>query len=156
MGGSTGEAFVQAFPSVNRYWKSSPKRRKVRLTHRPRRLRQHRRKPTTCGIAKRYGFDAVSAVTPFYYPFSLKNTAITIGQLLIRRMVCRCGVQHSSPEWGKTDPGSDQHIVTLPGVGALKQTSGDLYQMSRSVVNILIWCSITVTTKSSLWSSGGR
>lgn len=31
VGGSTGEAFVQAFPSVNRYWKSSPKRRKARL-----------------------------------------------------------------------------------------------------------------------------
>ncbi len=40
-------------------------------------------------------------------------------------------------------------LVTLPGVGALKQTSGDLIRWSRSVVNILILCSITVTTKSS-------
>lgn len=31
VGGSTGEAFVQSLSSVNRYWKSSPKRRKARL-----------------------------------------------------------------------------------------------------------------------------
>ncbi|XNM57601.1 dihydrodipicolinate synthase family protein [Escherichia coli] len=44
--------------------------------------------------AKRYGFDAVSAIAPFYYPFSFEDTAITIGQLLIRRIVADGGVQH--------------------------------------------------------------
>ena len=31
VGGSTAKPLYKAFPSVNRYWKSSPKRRKARL-----------------------------------------------------------------------------------------------------------------------------
>jgi N-acetylneuraminate lyase len=39
--------------------------------------------------AQSYGYDAVSAVTPFYYPFSFEEHCATTRPLLIRLMACR-------------------------------------------------------------------
>ena len=90
VGGSTGEAFVQSLSEREQVLEIVAEEAKGKI-----KLIAHVGCVSTAesqqlaASAKRYGFDAVSAVTPFYYPSALKNTAITIGQLLIRRMVCR-------------------------------------------------------------------
>lgn len=90
MGGSTGEAFVQSLSEREQVLEIVAEEAKGKI-----KLIAHVGCVSTAesqqlaASAKRYGFDAVSAVTPFYYPFSFESTAITIGQLLIRRMVCR-------------------------------------------------------------------
>lgn len=90
VGGSTGEAFVQSLPSVNRYWKSSPKRRKVRLNSSPTSVASA--PPKANNLRHRLNVMASMPSPPSRRSTilsALKNTAITIGQLLIRRMVCR-------------------------------------------------------------------
>ncbi len=90
VGGSTGEAFVQSLSEREQVLEIVAEEAKGKI-----KLIAHVGCVSTAesqqlaASAKRYGFDAVSAVTPFYYLSALKNTAITIGQLLIRRMVCR-------------------------------------------------------------------
>ena len=82
--------------------------------------------------AKRYGFDAVSAVTPFYYPFSFEEhcdhyRAIIDSAdgipMVVYNIPALSGVKLTLEQINQ--------LVTLPGVGALKQTSGDLYQMEQ-------------------------
>lgn len=91
VGGSTGEAFVQkAFPSANRYWKSSLKRRKVRLNSSP--MSVASAPPKANNLRHRLNVMASMPSPPSRRSTilsALKNTAITIGQLLIQRMGCR-------------------------------------------------------------------
>ncbi len=115
VGGSTGEALYRAFQSVNRYWKSSLKRRKVRLNSSPTSVASA--PPKANNLRHRLNVMASMPSPPSRRSTilsALKNTAITIGQLLIRRMGCRWWCTTFQPERGKTDPGSDQH----PGYAA--------------------------------------
>ena len=107
VGGSTSEAFVQSLSEREQVLEIVAEEAKGKI-----KLIAHVGCVSTAesqqlaASAKRYGFDAVSAVTPFYYPFSFEE----------RRdggWVADGGVQHSSPEWGKTDPGSDQHTCYI-------------------------------------------
>lgn len=80
----------KAFPSVNRYWKSSPKRRKVRLNSSPTSVASA--PPKANNLRHRLNVMASMPSPPSRRSTilsALKNTAITIGQLLIQRMVCR-------------------------------------------------------------------
>ncbi|XNM83723.1 dihydrodipicolinate synthase family protein [Escherichia coli] len=76
---------------MNRYWKSSPKRRKAQLNLRIAHVGcvSTAESQQLAASAKRYGFDACCRHAVLTILSALKNTAITIGQLLIRRMVCR-------------------------------------------------------------------
>ncbi len=141
MGGSTGEAFVQSLSEREQVLEIVAEEAKGQI-----KLIAHVGCVSTAesqqlaASAKRYGFYAVSAVTPFYYPFSFEEHCDHYRAIIDwRAWFADGGVQHSSPEWGKLTLDQINTLVTLPGVGALKQTSGD-HQMSRSVVNILIWC----------------
>ncbi|PZQ71730.1 MAG: N-acetylneuraminate lyase [Escherichia coli] len=108
VGGSTGEAFVQSLSEREQVLEIVAEEAKGKI-----KLIAHVGCVSTAesqqlaASAKRYGFDAVSAVTPFYYPFSFEEHCVklTLDQI--------------------------NTLVTLPGVGALKQTSGDLYQMEQ-------------------------
>lgn len=91
VGGSTGEAFVQSLSEREQVLEIVAEEAKGKI-----KLIAHVGCVSTvesqqlAASAKRYGFDAVSAVTPVSTILSaLKNTAITIGQLLIQRMGCR-------------------------------------------------------------------
>ena len=88
VGGSTGEAFVQSLSE--RYWKSSLKRRKVRLNSSPTSVASA--PPKANNLRHRLNVMASMPSPPSRRSTilsALKNTAITIGQLLIRRMGCR-------------------------------------------------------------------
>ncbi len=82
--------------------------------------------------AKRYGFDAVSAVTPFYYPFSFEEHCDHY-QAIIDSADGLPMVVYNIPALSGVKLTLDQinTLVTLPGVSALKQTSGDLFQMEQ-------------------------
>ena len=115
VGGSTGEAFVQSLSE-----------------------REHVGCVSTAesqqlaASAKRYGFDAVSAVTPFYYPFSFEEHCDHY-RAIIDSADGLPMVVYNIPALSGVKLTLDQinTLVTLPGVGALKQTSGDLYQMEQ-------------------------
>lgn len=82
--------------------------------------------------AEGYGYDAVSAVTPFYYPFSFEEHCAHY-QAIIDSANGLPMVVYNIPVLSGVKLTLDQigTLVTLPGVGALKQTSGDLYQMEQ-------------------------
>ncbi len=82
--------------------------------------------------AKRYGFDAVSAVTPFYYPFSFEEHCDHY-RAIIDSADGLPMVVYNIPALSGVKLTLDQinTLVTLPGVSALKQTSGDLFQMEQ-------------------------
>ncbi len=151
VGGSTGEAFVQSLSEREQVLEIVAEEAKGKI-----KLIAHVGCVSTAesqqlaASAKRYGFDAVSAVTPFYYPFSFEEHCDHY-RAIIDSADGLPMVVYNIPALSGVKLTLDQinTLVTLPGVGALKQTSGNLYQMEQSVVNILILCSITVTTKSS-------
>lgn len=74
MGGSTGEAFVQSISEREQVLEIVAEEAKGKI-----KLIAHVGCVSTAesqqlaASAKRYGFDAVSAVTPFYYPFSFEE-----------------------------------------------------------------------------------
>ncbi|MDN6229437.1 MAG: dihydrodipicolinate synthase family protein, partial [Enterobacterales bacterium] len=74
VGGSTGEAFIQNLQEREQVLEVVAQEAKGKLT-----LIAHvggistHESQILAGAAKRYGFDAVSAVTPFYYPFSFSE-----------------------------------------------------------------------------------
>ncbi|HEE9383750.1 TPA: dihydrodipicolinate synthase family protein, partial [Salmonella enterica subsp. enterica serovar Typhimurium] len=74
VGGSTGEAFVQSLAEREQVLEIVAEEAKGKIT-----LIAHVGTVSTAesqqlaSAAKRYGFDAVSAVTPFYYPFSFEE-----------------------------------------------------------------------------------
>ena len=99
VGGSTGEAFVQSLSEREQVLEIVAEEAKGKI-----KLIAHVGCVSTAesqqlaASAKRYGFDAVSAVTPFYYPFSFEE---------------HCDHYRAIIEWGKTDPGSDQHTCYI-------------------------------------------
>lgn len=133
VGGSTGEAFIQSRDEREQVMAVVAEEAKGKLT-----LIAHVGGISTyesqqlAGAAKRHGFDAVSAVTPFYYPFSFAEhcehyRAIVEAAdglpMVVYNIPVLSGVRLSL--------GQISQLVTMPGVKALKQTSGDLYQMEQ-------------------------
>ncbi|HBR7309044.1 TPA: N-acetylneuraminate lyase [Klebsiella aerogenes] len=133
VGGSTGEAFVQSLSEREEVLEIVAEEAKGKIT-----LIAHVGCVSTVEsqqlavAAKRYGFDAVSAVTPFYYPFSFEEhcdhyRAIIDSAdgipMVVYNIPALSGVKLTLEQINQ--------LVTLPGVGALKQTSGDLYQMEQ-------------------------
>ncbi len=133
VGGSTGEAFVQSLSEREEVLEIVAEEAKGKIT-----LIAHVGCVSTAesqqlaAAAKRYGFDAVSAVTPFYYPFSFEEHCdhyrATIDSadgipMVVYNIPALSGVKLTLEQINQ--------LVTLPGVGALKQTSGDLYQMEQ-------------------------
>ncbi|HCR0215417.1 TPA: N-acetylneuraminate lyase [Klebsiella aerogenes] len=133
VGGSTGEAFVQSLSEREEALEIVAEEAKGKIT-----LIAHVGCVSTvesqqlAAAAKRYGFDAVSAVTPFYYPFSFEEhcdhyRAIIDSAdgipMVVYNIPALSGVKLTLEQINQ--------LVTLPGVGALKQTSGDLYQMEQ-------------------------
>lgn len=133
VGGSTGEAFVQSIAEREQVLEIVAEEAKGKMTliahvgtvstHESQQLAQ---------AANRYGFDAVSAVTPFYYPFSFEEhcahyRAVTDAAdglpMVVYNIPALSGVKLTLDQIDT--------LVTLPGVGALKQTSGDLFQMEQ-------------------------
>ena len=133
VGGSTGEAFVQSLSEREEVLEIVAEEAKGKIT-----LIAHVGCVSTAesqqlaAAAKRYGFDAVSAVTPFYYPFSFEEhcdhyRAIIDSAdgipMVVYNIPALSGVKLTLEQINQ--------LVTLPGVGALKQTAGDLYQMEQ-------------------------
>lgn len=133
VGGSTGEAFVQSIAEREKVLEIVAEEGKSKIT-----LIAHVGCVSTAesqhlaSAAKRYGFDAVSAVTPFYYPFSFEEHCDHY-RAIIDSADGLPMVVYNIPALSGVKLTLDQinTLVTLPGVGALKQTSGDLYQMEQ-------------------------
>ncbi len=133
VGGSTGEAFVQSIAERQEVLEIVAEEAKGKITliahvgtvstHESQQLAQ---------AASRFGYDAVSAVTPFYYPFSFEEHCdhyrgiVDSAEglpMVVYNIPALSGVKLSLEQINT--------LVTLPGVGALKQTSGDLFQMEQ-------------------------
>lgn len=133
VGGSTGEAFLQNAKEREAVFEVVAEEAKGKLA-----LIAHvggissRESQELAKAAKKYGFDAVSAVTPFYYPFSFQeicehyksiiNAADGL-PMVVYNIPVLSGVRLSLEQMNM--------LIELPGVCALKQTSGDLFQMEQ-------------------------
>ncbi|WP_370559545.1 N-acetylneuraminate lyase [Edwardsiella tarda] len=133
VGGSTGEAFMQSREEREQVLEIVADEAQGKVT-----LIAHVGAISTAEsqqlaqAARRYGFDAVSAVTPFYYPFSFAEHCDHY-RAIIESADGLPMVVYNIPALSGVKLTLDQinTLVTLPGVGALKQTSGDLYQMEQ-------------------------
>lgn len=133
VGGSTGEAFVQSGAEREEVLEIVAEEAKGKLT-----LIAHVGTVSThesqqlAEVASRYGYDAVSAVTPFYYPFSFEEHCDHY-RAIIDSADGLPMVVYNIPALSGVKLTLDQinTLVTLPGVAALKQTSGDLFQMEQ-------------------------
>lgn len=133
VGGSTGEAFVQSGTERQEVLEIVAEEAKGKMT-----LIAHVGCVSTlesqqlARAAVGYGYDAVSAVTPFYYPFSFEEHCAHY-QAIIEAADGLPMVVYNIPALSGVKLTLDQinTLVTLPGVGALKQTSGDLFQMEQ-------------------------
>ena len=133
VGGSTGEAFVQTLSEREQVMEIVAEEAKGKIT-----LIAHVGCISTAEsqqlaiAAARLGFDAVSAVTPFYYPFSFEEHCDHY-RAIIDSANGLPMVVYNIPALSGVKLSLDQinTLVTMPGVGALKQTSGDLYQMEQ-------------------------
>ena len=83
-------------------------------------------------IARELGYDAISAVAPFYYPFTFDEIlahyraiieAAETLPMLVYNIPGMSGVKLTKPQL--------QKLLDLPNVIGLKQTSSDLYQMEQ-------------------------
>ncbi|EGJ4518800.1 N-acetylneuraminate lyase [Escherichia coli] len=133
VGGSTGEAFAQTVAEREAVMEVVAEEARGRL-----RLIAHVGCISTAEsqhlaqVSARLGYDAVSAVTPFYYPFSFEEhcehyRAIIDSAdglpMVVYNIPALSGVKLTLEQINT--------LVTIPGVSALKQTSGDLYQMEQ-------------------------
>lgn len=133
VGGSTGEAFVQSLAERQQVLEIVAEEGKGKIA-----LIAHVGCVSTAEsqqlavAARRYGYDAVSAVTPFYYPFSFEEHCEHY-RAIIDSADGLPMVVYNIPALSGVKLSLEQitTLVTLPGVGALKQTSGDLYQMEQ-------------------------
>ena len=133
VGGSPGEAFVQSGTERQEVLEIVAEEAKGKMT-----LIAHVGCVSTlesqqlARAAVGYGYDAVSAVTPFYYPFSFEEHCAHY-QAIIESADGLPMVVYNIPALSGVKLTLDQinTLVTLPGVGALKQTSGDLFQMEQ-------------------------
>ncbi len=133
VGGSTGEAFVQSSAERQEVLEivAEEAKGKVTLIAHVGTVSTHESQQLT-QAASRFGYDAVSAVTPFYYPFSFEEHCDHY-RAIIDSAEGLPMVVYNIPALSGVKLSLDQinTLVTLPGVGALKQTSGDLFQMEQ-------------------------
>lgn len=133
VGGSTGEAFMQSSTEREQVLDivAQEAQGKIKLIAHVGAI-STKESQQLAQAASRYGYDAVSAVTPFYYPFSFEEhcdhyraviDAADGLPMVVYNIPALSGVKLTLEQVGT--------LVTLPGVGALKQTSGDLYQMEQ-------------------------
>lgn len=133
VGGSTGEAFLQNTQEREQVLEivAEEAKGKVTLIAHVGGISTHESQ-VLAQAAHRYGFDAVSAVTPFYYPFSFSEhcdhyrAVIDASDglpMVVYNIPALSGV--------KLTLAQIDALISLPGVGALKQTSGDLYEMEK-------------------------
>ncbi|WED24932.1 N-acetylneuraminate lyase [Vibrio sp. JC009] len=82
--------------------------------------------------AKANGYDAVSAVTPFYYPFGF-DALVEHYQRIIEAADGLPMVIYNFPAMSGVKLSAEQiaKLMNLENVAALKQTSGDMYQMEQ-------------------------
>lgn len=133
VGGSTGEAFLQDVTEREKVLETVAEEAGDKLT-----LIAHvgaistRDSQLLARAAVKYGFDAISAVTPFYYPFSFEEHYAHY-QAIINEADGLPMVVYNIPALSGVKLSLDQinTLVRLPGVQALKQTSGDLFQMEQ-------------------------
>lgn len=133
VGGSTGEAFVQSIAERQEVLEVVAEEAKGKIT-----LIAHVGTVSThesqqlAKAASECGYNAVSAVTPFYYPFSFEEHCDHYRGIIDSADGLPM-VVYNIPALSGVKLSLDQinTLVTLPGVGALKQTSGDLYQMEQ-------------------------
>lgn len=133
VGGSTGEAFMQSVAERQQVLEVVAEEAKGKI-----KLIAHVGCVSTvetqqlAQAAAHYGYDAVSAVTPFYYLFSFEEHCDHY-RAVIDSAEGLPMVVYNIPALSGVKLTLDQinTLVTLPGVGALKQTSGDLYQMEQ-------------------------
>ncbi|EPC5866967.1 N-acetylneuraminate lyase [Escherichia coli] len=133
VGGSTGEAFLQDVTEREKVLETVAEEAGGKLT-----LIAHvgaistRDSQLLARAAVKYGFDAISAVTPFYYPFSFEEHCAHY-QAIINEADGLPMVVYNIPALSGVKLSLDQiyTLVRLPGVQALKQTSGDLFQMEQ-------------------------
>ncbi|MEG1210590.1 MAG: N-acetylneuraminate lyase [Leclercia sp.] len=133
VGGSTGEAFVQSIAERQEVLEVVAEEAKGKIT-----LIAHVGTVSThesqqlAKAASECGYNAVSAVTPFYYPFSFEEHCDHYRGIIDSADGLPM-VVYNIPALSGVKLTLDQinTLVTLPGVGALKQTSGDLYQMEQ-------------------------
>ena len=133
VGGSTGEAFIQSLAEREEVLEIVADEAKGKITViAPVGCVSTAESQRLATAAKSYGFDAVSAVTPFYYPFSFEEHCDHY-RAIIDSADGLPMVVYNIPALSGVKLTLDQisTLVTLPGVGALKQTSGDLYQMDQ-------------------------
>lgn len=133
VGGSTGEAFLQSVQEREQVLEivAEEAKGKVTLIAHVGSISTHESQ-VLASAAHRYGFDAVSAVTPFYYPFSF-NEHCDHYRAVIDASEGLPMVVYNIPALSGVKLTLEQidSLINLPGVGALKQTSGDLYQMEQ-------------------------
>ncbi|EQA9876990.1 N-acetylneuraminate lyase [Escherichia coli] len=133
VGGSTGEAFLQDVTEREKVLETVAEETGGKLT-----LIAHvgaistRDSQLLARAAVKYGFDAISAVTPFYYPFSFEEHYAHY-QAIINEADGLPMVVYNIPALSGVKLSLEQinTLVRLPGVQALKQTSGDLFQMEQ-------------------------
>ncbi|HBH9374975.1 TPA: N-acetylneuraminate lyase [Escherichia coli] len=133
VGGSTGEAFLQNVAEREKILETVADESDGRLT-----LIAHvggistAESEVLAKAAKKYGYHAISAVTPFYYPFSFEEHCIHYRKIIdsadglpmvVYNIPALSGVRFSLDQINE--------LVTIPRVCALKQTSGDLFQMEQ-------------------------
>lgn len=133
VGGSTGEAFVQSQAEREQVLEvvAEEAQGKVKLIAHVGAI-STQESQQLASAAQRYGYDAVSAVTPFYYPFSFAEHCDHY-RAVVDAAEGLPMVVYNIPALSGVTLTLDQiaTLVALPGVIALKQTSGDLYQMEQ-------------------------
>lgn len=133
VGGSTGEAFMMSVSERMAALEASADAGEKDLT-----LIAHVgsiRTQDCCALAKsakQNGYDAISAVTPFYYPLSFDALLEHYRQIIdaadgipmvVYNFPAMSGVKLSAEQISQ--------LMNLENVVALKQTSGDMYQMEQ-------------------------
>ncbi|GLO62612.1 N-acetylneuraminate lyase [Vibrio sp. MACH09] len=91
---------------------------------------------TLAKAAKQFGYDAVSAVTPFYYPLSF-DALLDHYKRIVDAADGVPMVVYNFPAMSGVSLTADQisQLLSIDNVVALKQTSGDLYQMEQIASN---------------------
>ncbi len=133
VGGSTGEAFLQNVSEREKVLETVAEEAngKVNLIAHVGAISTHD-SLILARSAVKYGFNAISAVTPFYYPFSF-DEHYTHYQTIINGSDGLPMVVYNIPALSGVKLSMEQinMLITIPGVHGLKQTSGDLFQMEQ-------------------------
>jgi N-acetylneuraminate lyase len=133
VGGSTGEAFLESREERQRVLEIVAEEAKGKIA-----LIAHVGSISTAesralaDAAATLGYDAVSAVTPFYYSFSFNEHCNHYRDIIASSKGLPMIVYNIPAMSGVTlDVDQITYLLNIPGVVALKQTSGNLYQIEQ-------------------------